>query len=62
MAQDIAPWDLDFRAVYAGIRERVRRIAGGVEGVHATLPLQGCGHFIMEAAIRTFVRRRRASC
>ena len=40
MAQDIAPWDLDFRAVYAGIRDDVRRIAGGVEGVHATLPLR----------------------
>ena len=26
---------------------------------HATLPLQGCGHFAMEAAIRTFVARRR---
>ncbi len=54
-AQDIAPWDLDFRAVYAGIRDRVREIAGGVEGEHATLPLQGCGHFVVEAAIRTFV-------
>src|SRR3712207_8290127 len=38
----------DFRPVYAEIRERVRAIAGGQEGVHATLPLQGCGHFIME--------------
>ena len=55
MAQDIAPWDNDFRPTYATIRERVRAIAGGIEGVHATLPLQGCGHFIMEAAIRTFV-------
>src|SRR3954447_22937460 len=55
MAQDIAPWDHDFRPVYASIRERVRTIAGGREGEHATLPLQGCGHFIMEAAIRTFV-------
>lgn len=55
MAQDIAPWDHDFRPVYAEIRERVRAIAGGQEGVHATLPLQGCGHFIMEAAIRTFI-------
>ena len=27
----------------------------GVPGEHATLPLQGCGHFITEAAIRTFV-------
>ncbi|TDH63588.1 2-aminoethylphosphonate--pyruvate transaminase [Dankookia rubra] len=55
MAQDIAPWDNDFRPTYASIRERVRVLAGGVEGMHATLPLQGCGHFMMEAAIRTFV-------
>ncbi len=26
-------------------------------GEHATLPLQGCGHFAVEAAIRTFVPR-----
>ena len=55
MAADVAPWDHDFRPVYAGIRERVRALAGGVEGEHATLPLQGCGHFILEAAVRTFV-------
>ena len=30
MAEDIAPWDNDFRAVYADIRERVRAVAGGV--------------------------------
>lgn len=52
---DIAPWDNDFRPLYAGIRERVLRIAKGVAGEHATLPLQGCGHFITEAAVRTFV-------
>src|SRR4051812_42021748 len=55
MAEDIAPWDNDFRPVYAGIRERVREVAGGLADEHATLPLQGCGHFILEAAIRTFV-------
>ena len=55
MAEDIAPWDLDFQRRYAWIRERVRDIAGGVAGVHATLPLQGAGHFVVEAAIRTFV-------
>jgi len=55
MAQDIAPWDNDFRAVYARIRERVLALAGGVPGEHACLPLQGAGHFIVEAAIRSLV-------
>ncbi len=55
LRHDFAPWDNDFRPLYAGIRERVLRIARGVPGEHATLPLQGCGHFITEAAIRTFV-------
>jgi 2-aminoethylphosphonate-pyruvate transaminase len=55
MAQDIAPWDNDTRARYAALRERVREIAGGREGEHVCLPLQGCGHFIVEAALRTFV-------
>ena len=52
---DFAPWDNDFRPLYAGIRERVLPIAGAVPGQYATLPLQGCGHFITEAAVRTFV-------
>lgn len=55
MAQDIAPWDHDTRPRYAAIRERVRAIAGGVAGTHVCLPLQGCGHFIVEAALRSFV-------
>jgi 2-aminoethylphosphonate-pyruvate transaminase len=55
LRHDFAPWDNDFRPLYAGIRERVLRIARGTPGEHATLPLQGCGHFITEASIRTFV-------
>jgi 2-aminoethylphosphonate-pyruvate transaminase len=55
MAQDIAPWDADFRARYSALRERLLRLAGGVGGVHAVLPLQGCGHIVTEAALRTFV-------
>jgi 2-aminoethylphosphonate-pyruvate transaminase len=55
MAEDIAPWDEDFRAEYAAMRPRITAIAGGVEGIHASLPLPGCGHMIIEAAIRTFV-------
>jgi 2-aminoethylphosphonate-pyruvate transaminase len=55
MTHDIAPWDNDFRVVYAAVRERVLAIAGGVPGTHASLALQGCGHFATEAAVRSFV-------
>ena len=55
MRIDLAPWDNDFRDFYARLSERLRHIAGGREGEHATLPLQGCVHFITEAAIRTFL-------
>ena len=54
-AQDYAPWDNDFRAIYARVRQRVTRLAGGREGDHACLPLPGSGHFAMEAAVRSFV-------
>ena len=58
MAQDIAPWDNDFRPLYVDARRRVLAIAKGDPAVHAALCLQGCGHFGMEAAIRTFVPAR----
>ena len=54
-AVDYAPWDLDFRDLLARVLERVLAIAGGQPGEHAALPLPGCGHFAMEAVIRTFV-------
>ena len=52
---DFAPWDNEFRALYTGIGERVLAIAGGIPGKHVALALQGCGHFVTEAAIRTFL-------
>ncbi len=55
MAEDIAPWDDDFRAEYAAMRPRIVKIAGGVEGRDVALPLPGCGHMMVEAAVRTFV-------
>jgi 2-aminoethylphosphonate-pyruvate transaminase len=54
-AQDYAPWDNEFRALVRRVRERVLRLAGGREGEHSALMLQGCGHFALEAACRTFV-------
>lgn len=55
MAEDIAPWDDEFRAEYAAMRPRIVKIAGGVEGEHVALPLPGCGHMVVEAAIRSFI-------
>ncbi len=56
-ARDYAPWDNEFREIVERVRERVLRLAGGRAGEHAALTLQGCGHFAMEAACRTFVPR-----
>lgn len=55
MNADVAPWNPGFRPVYEGVRRRLAELAGGVEGVHACLPLQGAGHMVLEAALRTFV-------
>lgn len=54
-AIDYAPWDNDFRRLVSRLRERVLAIAGGTAADHTALVLQGCGHFAMEAACRTFV-------
>ena len=53
MAEDIAPWDNDFRPVLVEVRERLLRIAGGTPDTHTALALQGCGHFVTEAALRS---------
>ena len=55
LAVDIAPWDFDFAPIYAGVRERLLRLANGTPGEHTVLPIPGCGHFVTEAAIRTFI-------
>ena len=55
LGHDFAPWDNDFRPLVAGLRERLLRIAHGTPDRHSVLPLQGCGHFITEAAVRTFI-------
>ena len=55
MAVDYAPWDDDFRAVSRRLRQRVCKLAGGDPATHTALPLQGCGHFGTEAALRSFV-------
>jgi 2-aminoethylphosphonate-pyruvate transaminase len=55
LTRDFAPWDNDFRHFLICLRIRILKLAGGIEDQHATLPLQGCGHFIAEAALRTFL-------
>jgi 2-aminoethylphosphonate-pyruvate transaminase len=55
MAHDYAPWDNAFRARYATVQGRLTALAGGLPGIHAALPVQGCGHFAMEAALRSLL-------
>ena len=55
MAQDIAPWDHDFRPRYAAMRDRVRAIAQAPAETHEAICFGGCGHFGIEAAIRSLV-------
>ncbi len=55
LGQDVAPWDNDFRVFHARQLARLLRLAGGRGAEHTTLALPGCGHFVTEAAIRTFI-------
>ena len=55
MAQDIAPWDNEFRPLYAAMRDRVRAIAKAPAETHDAACFGGCGHFGIEAAIRSLV-------
>lgn len=55
LAHDFAPWDRDFAPLYASVRDRLLRIGGGNPQEHACLPLQGSGHIVVEAAIRSLV-------
>lgn len=55
MAQDYAPWDNDFRTLYRQVCDGVLAIAQAGADEHVALALPGCGHFAVEAALRTFV-------
>lgn len=55
MAQDYAPWDNDFREGYRQVCDGVLQVAQGSPDEHVALALPGCGHFAVEAAIRSFV-------
>ena len=55
LSQDIAPWDPSFRPLYASVRSRLAEIGNCDLTQHAVLPLQGCGHFAVEAAVRSLL-------
>lgn len=56
--RDVAPWDPAVREEIAHLLQRLRALAGGTEGEHAAMTLPGSGHFMVEAAIRTFLPAR----
>ncbi len=55
LAHDFAPWDTDFVRFYHGLGARLLRAGGGRVGTHIALTLPGCGHFVIEAAIRSLL-------
>lgn len=57
MTRDIAPWDADFAPLFRGVADYALAVAGVDRASHACLPLQGAGHFVIEAMLRAFVGR-----
>lgn len=55
MTEDWAPWDDTFKTVCTRVRDKLLTLAGVEAATHSALPLQGCGHFAMEAAIRSLM-------
>ena len=55
LGHDFAPWDADFVRFYHGLGARLLRAGGGRVGTHIALTLPGCGHFVIEAAIRSLL-------
>lgn len=53
--RDVAPWDQSIRDEIGHLLVRLRDLAGGRNGIETALSLPGAGHFIVEAAIRSFV-------
>lgn len=53
--RDVAPWDQAVRDEIGLLLTRLRVLAGGRDGMETALSLPGSGHFIVEAAIRSFV-------
>ncbi len=54
-AQDYAPWDRSFRPLYGAVRQRIAAIAGVSFATDTILPLQGAGHFAVEASLRSLL-------
>ena len=57
MTRDIAPWDPDFAPLFRGVADYALAVAGVDRASHACLPLQGAGHFAIEAMLRAFLGR-----
>ena len=57
MTRDIAPWDPDFAPLFRGVVDYALTVANVGRDTHACLPLQGAGHFAIEAMARAFVGR-----
>jgi len=51
---DVAPWGSEFTQIYSSVKSRITKLANGSDD-HTTVIIPGCGHFVMEAILRSFV-------
>lgn len=57
MTGDIAPWDIDSAPLHRRVIGYALATAGVERATHSCIPLQGAGHFGVEAMMRAFVGR-----
>lgn len=52
---DVAPWSTDFCDIYKKVKFKLTKLANGVEKIHDTALIPGCGHFVMELILRSMI-------
>lgn len=55
ISYDIAPWSKEFNDIYISVKDRLIQLANGVPNYHYAALIPGCGHFVMETILRSYV-------
>lgn len=55
ISKDIAPWSKEFVDTYISVKNRLVSLGNGEPGTHYAALIPGCGHFVMETILRSYV-------